>query len=72
MGTPRREQTGWAAMRPVLTAFLLAADAFVVISLLALRPGGWLPPFVAFSSLLVGLIWFQLWTIRHRRDDERR
>jgi hypothetical protein len=72
MSTPRGGQTGWAAMRPVLTAFLLAADAFVVVSLLALRPGGWLPPFVAFGSLLLGLIWFQLWTIRHRHDDERR
>ena len=65
-------QTGWAAMRPVLTAFLLAADAFVVISLLAARPDGWVPPFIAFGSLLIGLAWFQLWALKHRHDDERR
>lgn len=73
MSGPRGSgQTGWAAMRPVLAAFLLAADAFVVISLVALRPDGWLPPFVAFGSLLIGLIWFQLWTLTHRHDDDRR
>ena len=68
---PRGGQTGWAAMRPVLTGFLLAADAFVVIALLAARPDGWLPPFVAFGSLLIGLVWFQAWAIRHRHDDDR-
>lgn len=62
-------QTGWAAMRPVLSGFMLAADAFVVGALVVVRPGGWLPPFVAFGSLLIGLVWFELWAIRHRHDD---
>lgn len=56
-------------MRPVLVAFLLASDAFVVAALVIARPRGWVPPFVAFGSLLVGLIWFEGWAIRHRRDD---
>jgi len=60
----------WAAIRPVLMAFLLAADAFVVAVLGIVRPGGWLPPFIAFGSLLVGMAWFELWAIRHRHDDE--
>jgi hypothetical protein len=63
-------QTGWAAMRPVMVAFLLAADVFVVATLAIAHPKGWLPPFIAFGSLLLGLIWFQTWTIRHRHDDD--
>jgi hypothetical protein len=54
----------------VLSGFLLAADAFVVAALAIVRPGGWLPPFVAFGSLLAGLVWFEAWAIRHRRDDD--
>ncbi|MBK5219093.1 MAG: hypothetical protein JJE35_04820 [Thermoleophilia bacterium] len=61
---------GWAAMRPVLVAFLLAADAFVVVALVIAHPSGWLPPFIAFGSILIGLIWFQGWAIRHRHDDD--
>lgn len=57
-------------MRPVLVAFLLAADAFVVVALVVAHPDGWLPPFIAFGSLLIGLIWFQVWAVRHRHDDE--
>jgi hypothetical protein len=57
-------------MRPVLVAFLLAADAFVVGALAIAHPGGWLPPFIAFGSILVGLIWFEGWAIRHRHDDD--
>jgi hypothetical protein len=57
-------------MRPVLVAFLLAADAFVVAALAIARPSGWLPPLIAFGSVLVGLIWFQGWAIRHRHDDD--
>jgi hypothetical protein len=72
-GPPRQDaETGWAAIRPALVAFLLAADAFVVIALGALRPRGWVPPFVVFGSLLIGLIWFQAWSIRHRHDDDPR
>jgi hypothetical protein len=62
--------TGWAAIRPVLSGFLLAADAFVVAALAVARPTGWVPPFVAFGSLLVGLVWFEAWAIRHRHDDD--
>jgi len=61
--------TGWSEIRPVLAGFLLAADAFVVAALAIARPEGWLPPFIAFGSLLVGLVVFEAWAIRHRRDD---
>jgi hypothetical protein len=57
-------------MRPVLSGFLLAADAFVVTALAIVRPDGWVPPFVAFGTLLLGLVWFELWAIRHRHDDD--
>jgi hypothetical protein len=57
-------------MRPILVAFLLAADAFAVVSLAIARPRGWLPPFIAFGSLLLGLIWFEAWALRHRHDDD--
>jgi hypothetical protein len=62
-------ETGWAAMRPVLVAFLIVADAFAVATLAIVHPKGWLPPFIAFGCLLIGLIWFQVWAIRHRQDD---
>lgn len=57
-------------MRPVLVAFLLVVDAFAVGALAISRPHGWLPPFIAFGSLLIGLIWFQAWALRHRHDDD--
>jgi hypothetical protein len=57
-------------MRPVLVAFLLAADAFVVAALVITRPGGWFPPFLAFGSVLLGLVWFEAWAVRHRHDDD--
>jgi hypothetical protein len=57
-------------MRPVLVGILLAVDAFAVASLAIARPRGWFPPFVAFGSLLLGLIWFEAWAVRHRRDDD--
>lgn len=62
--------TGWSAIRPVLVGFLLATDAFVVIALVAARPKGWLPPLIAFGSLLLGLIAFEAWALRHRHDDD--
>lgn len=62
--------TGWSAIRPVLAGFLLAADAFVVIALVAARPEGWLPPFIAFGSLLIGLVAFEVWAVRHRHDGD--
>jgi hypothetical protein len=61
---------GWSAMRPVLVAFLLVADAFAVVSLAVVRPRGWVGPFVGFGIVLVGLIWFEFWSIGHRHDDE--
>jgi hypothetical protein len=57
-------------MRPVLVGLLLVVDAFAVGSLAIARPHGWLPPFIAFGSLLLGLIWFEAWALRHRRDDD--
>jgi hypothetical protein len=62
--------TGWSAIRPVLVAFLLVADAFAVASLAIVHPHGWLPPFIAFGIVLVGLICFELWAIGHRHDDD--
>jgi hypothetical protein len=59
-------------LRPVLIAFLLLADIFTVASLAIARPSGWVPPFVAFSIALVGLIGLQAWALAHRHDDERR
>jgi hypothetical protein len=64
-------QTGWSAIRPVLVAFLLAADAFVVAVLAIAHPRGWLPPFIAFGAILAGLVGFEVWAIRHRGDDAR-
>jgi hypothetical protein len=56
-------------MRPVLVAFLLVADAFAVATLAIVRPEGWIPPFLTFGAVLVGLIWFEIWAFGHRRDD---
>jgi hypothetical protein len=56
----------------VLTGFLLAADALVVVALLISHRDGWLPPFIAFGSLLIGLIAFEVWAVRHRHDDDQR
>jgi putative effector of murein hydrolase len=63
------QRSGWAAMRPVLVAFLLVADVFVVAALAVSRRHGWLPPLIAFGVVLVGLLWFEAWAWRHRRDD---
>jgi hypothetical protein len=62
-------QSGWSELRPVLVAFLLIADAFVVAALAIARPRGWVPPFIAFGAVLIGLVWFQAWSLRHRHDD---
>ena len=63
-------ETGWAAIRPVLVGFLLVADAFAVLSLAIMRPEDWWAPFTGFGVVLVGLVWFQVWAIRHRHDDD--
>jgi hypothetical protein len=57
-------------MRPVLVAFLLVVDAFAVISLGIARPEDWWAPFTGFGVVLVGLVWFEVWSIRHRHDDD--
>jgi hypothetical protein len=57
-------------MRPVLVAVLLLVDAFAVAALAIAHPGGWFPPLLAFGSLLLGLVWFEVWALRHRRDDD--
>jgi hypothetical protein len=67
---PQSHGSGWAAMRPVLVAFLLFVDAITVGVLAISHPPGWLPPFLAFGLLLLGLIWFQVWSLRHRHDDD--
>ncbi len=70
MGSQRNPQTGWAAIRPVMVGFMLAADAVVVIALAAARPDMWVAPFVAFGVVLIGLCWFFVWSLRHRHDDD--
>ena len=74
--SPRRRpdevQPAWAALRPILVGFLLAADLFTVVALALARPSGWLAPFAAFSIALLGLIGLEIWAVAHRHDDERR
>jgi hypothetical protein len=65
------QEIGFAALRPVLVGILLVVDAGVVLLLGIGRHKGWLSPFVGFGILLVGLIWFMGWSLRHRHDDER-
>jgi hypothetical protein len=59
-------------LRPVLIGFLLVANVFVVLALALARPGGWLPPLIAFTIALLGLVGLEGWALAHRRDDERR
>jgi hypothetical protein len=49
---------------------LLAVDAGIVLVLGIGRHKGWLPPFVGFGIVLVGLIWFMGWAVGHRHDDD--
>jgi hypothetical protein len=69
-GSGRTPGSGWAAMRPVLVAFLLVVVGFAVASLAIAHPDGWFPPFIAFGALLLGLIWFEAWALLHRHDDD--
>jgi hypothetical protein len=62
---------GWAAIRPVLVGMSLAADLGIVLVLGIGRHKGWLPPFIGFGMVLVGLIWFMGWSVQHRHDDDR-
>ncbi len=59
-------------LRPVLIAFLIAADDFVVAALAIVRPPGWGAPLAAFDLALAGLIGLEAWALAHRRDDDRR
>jgi hypothetical protein len=63
-------RTGWAAIRPVLVAILLLADAGVVLALALSQRRGWVVPLIAFGIVLVGLVWFEGWSIAHRHDDD--
>jgi hypothetical protein len=65
-------EVGFAAMRPVFVGIMLFVDACVVLILGIGRHKGWLPPFIGFGIVLVGLIWFFKWSVDHRHDDERR
>jgi hypothetical protein len=69
-GSGGGRRTGWAAIRPVLVALLLVADAGVVAALGFSQRKGWLPPFIAFGAILVGLVWFEAWSVAHRHDDD--
>ena len=71
-GDDRRvQQIGFAALRPVLIGILLFFDAGIVLLLGIGRHKGWLPPFIGFGMVLLGLIWMMGWSIRHRHDDDR-
>jgi hypothetical protein len=48
---------------------MIVADAFTVASLAIVRPENWFAPFFGFGVVLIGLIWFEVWAIRHRHDD---
>ncbi len=61
---------GFAALRPVLVGTLLVVDAGIVLLLGIGRHKGWLPPFIGFGIVLVGLIWLMGWSVWHRHDDD--
>jgi hypothetical protein len=41
-----------------------------VAALAIASPPGWVPPFIAFSIALIGLIGLEAWALAHRHDDE--
>jgi len=49
---------------------LLVVDLGIVLVLGIGRHKGWLPPFVGFGIVLVGLVWFMGWSVAHRHDDD--
>jgi hypothetical protein len=67
-GPARSDELTWSQLRPVLIGVLLVVDAFAVAALAIARPDGWLPPFLAFAAVLVGLVALLIWAIRHRAD----
>jgi hypothetical protein len=66
-GRPSGQLT-WSQLRPVLVGALLVSDLFVVGALALARPPGWVPPLIAFGTLLIGLAAFFGWALRHRGD----
>jgi Na+/melibiose symporter-like transporter len=48
---------------------LLVVAAILVVALAVSQRKGRLPPFIACRGILVGLVCFEVWSIRHRRDD---
>ncbi len=60
----------FSAFRPVMVGCLLVADAGIVLVLGIGRHKGWLPPFIGFGMVLVGLVWFMGWSVSHRHDDD--
>jgi hypothetical protein len=67
---PGRVEPTWAALRPVLIGFLLAANTATVASLAIARPTGFVAPLIAFSIALAGLIGLEVWAVAHRHDDD--
>jgi hypothetical protein len=61
---------GWAKLRPVMVGASLVADAGIVLVLGIGQHKGWLPPFIGFGIVLVGLVWFMRWSVQHRHDDD--
>ncbi|HEX3736259.1 MAG TPA: hypothetical protein VHV53_01860 [Solirubrobacterales bacterium] len=70
-GSGGPEMWGWATLRPFFVGMLLAVDAGIVLVLGIGQHKGWLAPFVGFGIVLVGLVWFMGWSVRHRHDDDR-
>jgi hypothetical protein len=68
MRDPARGELTWSRLRPLLLGALAVADGFVVAALAVARPPGWLPPFIAFGVVLVGLVATLAWALRHRDD----
>jgi len=54
---------GFAALRPVMVGCLLVVVVGIVLVLGIGRHKGWLPPFVGFGIVLVGLVWFMAWSV---------
>jgi len=69
-GSGGTDMLTWAALRPVLVGMLLVAVAFIVAVLGIGQHKGWLPPFIGFGMVLLGLIWFMGWSLHHRHDDD--
>ena len=61
---------GLGVLRPYFVGMLLAVDAGIVLVLGIGRHKGWLPPFIGFGIVLVGLIWVMGWAVGHRHDDD--